>query len=279
MNLGLPSGLGNGADTVSALDLLREAAHRERSKQVYTIKGGSENLPLAFARRLEDKIIYGAAVVNIFRDANQVTVTFSRSGRQQSLTADRVICAIPFSVLKTIPVTPAFSRRKQRLIQQVQYTSVSRVYLQSRTRFWLDAKQTGQAATDLPIMSVYPRTPNLPGMRGILESYTTGYWSRHMTAMSENERVQTALLYMSLVHPSITKNFEGGASKCWDADRWSRGAYVWFKPGEMVKQIPHIATPEGRVHFAGEHASSWPGWMQGALESGNRAAREVNDAA
>jgi monoamine oxidase len=47
----------------------------------------------------------------------------------------------------------------------------------------------------------------------------------------------------------------------------------------MVKQLPHIATPEGRVHFAGEHASSWPGWMQGALESGNRAAREVNDAA
>jgi monoamine oxidase len=36
---------------------------------------------------------------------------------------------------------------------------------------------------------------------------------------------------------------------------------------------------EGRIYFAGEHTSRWPSWMQGALESGNRAAREVNDAA
>jgi monoamine oxidase len=46
----------------------------------------------------------------------------------------------------------------------------------------------------------------------------------------------------------------------------------------MVNQLRHMAIPGGRVHFAGEHASSSPGWMQGALESGNRVAREVNDA-
>jgi monoamine oxidase len=40
--------------------------------------------------------------------------------------------------------------------------------------------------------------------------------------------------------------------------------------------LPHVARPEGRVYFAGEHASAWPGWMQGALESGNRAAKEIN---
>lgn len=42
---------------------------------------------------------------------------------------------------------------------------------------------------------------------------------------------------------------------------------------------PHIGRAEGRIHFAGEHASTSPGWMQGALESGNRAAQEINEAA
>lgn len=67
-------------------------------------------------------------------------------------------------------------------------------------------------------------------------------------------------------------------SKCWDEDEWSRGAYAWFKPGQMISLMPYIARPEGRVYFAGEHTSAWFGFMQGALESGIRAAREIEQA-
>ena len=52
---------------------------------------------------------------------------------------------------------------------------------------------------------------------------------------------------------------------------------AWFKPGQLTGLSAAISAAEGRIHFAGEHASSLPGWMQGALESGVRAAREVND--
>src|SRR5262249_13610365 len=61
-------------------------------------------------------------------------------------------------------------------------------------------------------------------------------------------------------------------------DEWSRGAYSWFRPGQMTTLLPHIARTEGRLLFAGEHASDHPGWMQGALASGVRAAREINEA-
>ena len=80
--------------------------------------------------------------------------------------------------------------------------------------------------------------------------------------MPERERVRWALRYMSVVNPAMIENFEGGASKCWDRDPWTRGGYAWFKPGQMTAMLPHIAKPEGRVHFAGEHVSAWPGWMQ-----------------
>jgi monoamine oxidase len=93
--------------------------------------------------------------------------------------------------------------------------------------------------------------------------------------MSEKERLGQALDGMAKVYPKILDQYEGGASKSWDDDEWSRGAYAWFKPGEMTSLIPHIATPEGRIHFAGEHASTQPGWMEGALESAERVVREI----
>ena len=74
-----------------------------------------------------------------------------------------------------------------------------------------------------------------------------------------------------VVTAAITVSFDR------DNELWSRGAYAWFRPGEMSSLLPHIASPEGRIHFAGDHTSPVPGWMNGALQSGNRAAREVAD--
>jgi monoamine oxidase len=93
--------------------------------------------------------------------------------------------------------------------------------------------------------------------------------------MSDSERLAAALEGMAMVYPRIRDQFEGGASKCWDSDEWSRGAYTWFKPGQMTSWLPHIARAEGRIHFAGEHTSTNPGWMEGALESAERVVSEI----
>ena len=61
----------------------------------------------------------------------------------------------------------------------------------------------------------------------------------------------------------------------WMADRWAGGAFAVFYPGQMTSMTADIARPEGRVHFAGEHTSVWSGWMEGALESAERAAKEI----
>ena len=97
--------------------------------------------------------------------------------------------------------------------------------------------------------------------------------------MNEQDRISFVLEEMEKVLPGIKENFEGGVSKCWDEDEWELGASSWYKPGQMQEFWPHVAYPEGRVHFAGDHTSPWIRWMQGALFSGIRAAREVNEAA
>ena len=75
--------------------------------------------------------------------------------------------------------------------------------------------------------------------------------------------------------PMIKANLERGVAQRWARDPWARGAFVAFKPGQMTTMMPEIARPEGRVHFAGEHTSSWMTWMEGALQSAERAAREI----
>lgn len=278
LGLGGLGGLGDGARSVSALVLLREAANRARVKQNYTIRGGSDLLPRAFASRLTDKIRYSAPVVRIEHDARQVRVIYVQAGARTSLAADHLVCTVPFSILRHIEVSPGFSEEKRRAIEQLPYTSVARTYLQTRKKFWLDEGLSGSATTDLSNMLVFDGAPNQSGTRGILESYLAGPQARRVTAMKEGARVPSVLGFVEKVHPRIRQNFEVGATKCWDEDEWSRGAYAWYKPGQMTSLLPHVARPEGRVHFAGEHASSLFGWMQGAFESGNRAAQEVNAA-
>ncbi len=99
-----------------------------------------------------------------------------------------------------------------------------------------------------------------------------------MAAMAEPERVRFGIAAVEKAHPKLRENLEAATSLCWGEQPWARGAYTIFEPGQITSLTAAIRKPEGRVHFAGEHASSWPGWMQGALESGLRAAREVHEA-
>lgn len=271
MNLGYESEFGD------AFQILRNDVLHKNQKGEFSIRGGNDQLPKAFAAKLSDKIRYGCPVVKIEHDPKQVRVTFLQGGAAQTMSADKLVCATPFTLLRQIEITPKFSPGKQLAIEQLQYLSVSRVFLQARKRFWIDEGLSGVAATDLPSMKLRHTTLIQSGKRGILNSYNEGENSRRITAMSESERLSSTLNDIEKIYPGMRENYEGGISKCWDEDAWSRGAISVYDVGQMKTFIPFIARPEGRIHFAGEHTSRWTGWMQGALESGIRAAREVNE--
>jgi len=270
-------GVDDRVETWSALFMLRNQALNQKLTRYYKIRGGTGLLPKAFASRLSEKIHYATPVVKIEQNAQGVTATFQQAGTYHTLTGDYLICTVPFSVQKNIEVAPPFSIEKQRAIEQLPYLSVSKIFLQSQRRFWTDEGMSGFATTDLPISQVWDMTYTQPGTRGILQAYPISLHSRRVTGMSENERINFALEQVEMIYPGIRNHFEGGVTKCWDEDEWARGASAYYKPGQFGSLLPHVARPEGRIHFAGEHTSVWiDGWMQGALESGNRVAQEVN---
>ena len=126
-------------------------------------------------------------------------------------------------------------------------------------------------------MNYPPPTPATE--RGVLlASYTWGQDALQWGAMDSETRLEEALDDVSKIHPWIRDEYEVGTSYAWYADRWARGAFALFAPEQQTDLQAAIVEPEGRVHFAGEHCSLYHAWIQGALESGIRAAKEVHDA-
>jgi monoamine oxidase len=270
---------GDGMEEVSALWLLRDGNLSPGTDSIWRIRGGMDQLPRAFASRLAGQIRYGSAVVKVEHSPQGAVVFYRQAEQIEKISADRVLCTLPFSVLRDLEITPRFSAGKERVIREMPYCSVVRNFLQTRTRFWIAQGLSGFANTDLPIKFVFDSTSVRDGQRGLLECYSSGPAGRAFDAIPVGERTSRALAEIEKVYPEIRSEFEGGASKSWMDDPWQRGAYGYYKPGQMATLMPFAAVPEGRVHFAGEHTSPWPHWMQGAVFSGVRAAREINEAA
>ena len=269
----------------SFLDVLHEVAvNRElrrragaSEEQLLKIDGGNDRLPHAFTARLSDRIRYECAVLRIEHDAEGARVFFSSGGSNLSVHAGYVVCAIPFSTLRSVEFSPPLSATKRAAIDRLPYHSVTRIYLQSRIRYWMKEGLSGFADTDHP-MEVWDSTYGQPGGRGILMSFIQGPKARELGRSSRAEQLRFGLKAIEDVYPGMRKNYERGFVKVWDRDPWARGAVAYLLPGQVLSLEPHIARPEGRIHFAGEHASSLRGWMQGAFESGRRAASEVDAA-
>lgn len=269
--------LGYGIDTISAMDaVVTEAIATDGV--FYEIVNGNDELPFALKKKVKKQFRKAAVVLRIEQNETSVTVTYTQGGEVQTITADRVICTLPFPVLKNIEVFPAFSSEKQQAINELKLTPVTRTYLQFRSRRWEEDKLDGYGITDLDIQNTYSPTLTQAGTRGILSSYAGGQRALDLGAMNEEDRQSTVLRGLGNLFNGLNKQYETGSSQIWHQDPWARGAFTYFEPGQMATLLPIAQRPEGRIHFAGEHTSAWHGWMNGALESGNRAADEVNSA-
>ena len=243
-----------------------------RPEHWHKIKGGTDLLPQAFAKQLDGKIVYGAQVVKIEQSASAARVIYVKDGTSQTFVADSVLVTIPFSVLRNVDL-PALSPRKRDVIKRTHYDAVSRVYLQTRNRFWEERGLNGFAFTSGAI-EIWQPTWSQPGPRGILMTYARPGEAERIAKMKENRRIEETLKQLDGIFRGLRGNFERGVTKCWTEDQWARGAWAFVGFSDFATAI----VPEGRVHFAGEHLSAWFSWVQGALQSGLRAVKEIDEA-
>jgi monoamine oxidase len=272
-------GLGvRGIEGMSALSMVQAWAEIRREIALGgggRVVGGTDRLSDALAARLGDRITLHAEVTCIEQLARVARVTFRWAGQPTVLEADRVVLAIPAPVIARLTVLPALSVEKRAALGELELESVTRVWLETDQRFWMARGEAGRARTDLPIGPVRDETEGLPGTPGILGVYATRAGSRRLASLGEGDRVAAVLRDVERVHPGLRDHFVAGASKCWDTDPFQRGAYVYFKPGQLTRVAPQLGRAEGRLHFAGDHTSHRPGFMHGALASAHRVLAEL----
>jgi monoamine oxidase len=183
----------------------------------------------------------------------------------KSVAAARVVFAVPASTMRQIDITPRLSRPKEQAIAQLSYYDGIRVLLQVKRPFWKAAGLSGAARTDRATEISDATNEQIGSARRILAATTEG----------GTASVAAGVDLVAEAFPAIRSEVEKGTVHHWSAEPWTRGAFAVYRPGQMTTLMPALASAEGGLHFAGEHTSVWTGWMEGALESGERAAREV----
>jgi monoamine oxidase len=261
-------------DRASSLGRLRILPMLLSARAMWRIPGGMSRLPRAMAGTLGERVRYLAPVVSVKQTAAGVRVVALEQGRERAFEGDHFVWAAPLPPLGRVAMDPPLSAGKQRAIQEAYFSAVTRVAVQVRTRFWESSGLSGYGSSDDPL-ELWHTTFDKPGREGILVAYFKHDGARELAAAAPESRTALAIERMAKLLPGLEKQVLATTVKVWAEDPWAGGAYLQFLPGQLYDLKPHFARAEGRIHFAGDHTSHLPGWMQGALASGHRVADEI----
>jgi monoamine oxidase len=279
----------------------------------YRISGGMVNLPLAFINSLVNSnplelrdfsvnlgkvnIKFGHIVNGLAQTSNDyVNVHYTNPyGNELTESFDLVICTIPYSTLREMELNPYFTDKKMQAIKELNYIDAQKTICLFNKRFWEEDTDYGKvnggiSFTDLIIQSiVYPpdhiRCENEncsylePGV--LIASYNLGLDSFRLSNQNQFRRMEIIKRDVEKVHGTppnyLDSLIDSSKTVQWNNEQWSRGGFAVPYPGQKVDLSYSMLLPEynNKVFFAGEHISTKPGWMQGALQTGKWVANQI----
>lgn len=265
---------------ISALHMLYEYAlpmHDDVTES--RIRGGNIRLPEGFSRVLASRIRYNSPVTKVYWDPRGVRVNCSAGASGFIVEGDHVIIAIPGTEVSRLRIEPDLPPDTARAYQAIGLGRIMKVMLQTHTRFWEKHRPPLQGVETLhEAQSVYHSSNGQPGPRGLLTNYVAGWGADAWAPLGYVGQIAGAKKLSGEIWKQPPTAFERGLSWHWNVQKWIRGSYAFFAPGQMTSVRPVLAQPVDRMHFAGEHTAVWQGYMNGAVESGLRAASEVDPA-
>ena len=235
--------------------------------------GGMDMIARAFIREVNDLIRFNAKVTAIRQDTNGVTVVYEDTtdpGKPLRATADWCLCTIPLPILSQIEMT--VGTPMQNAIDAVPYAPAVKVGLQFKRRFWEqdDGIYGGISYTDQSIrMIAYPCTGyGGAGKAVLLGAYEIfGAYAYEFTSLSPAERVARAVEDGARIHPQYHSEFENGIAVAWHRNPSVLGCEGTWTDNMRKQHYQNLCAIDGRILLAGEHASYWGGWQEGAILS------------
>lgn len=255
----------------------------ETSPELVRLEGGMDQLVRRLSERIQGPITCGQEVVGLDVREDAVLVDIRESDHIVTRRCDYVLCTIPFSVLRRLWLN-GLSEAKLAAIRKVKYWSATKVALHCREPFWeRDGISGGASFSSGRIrQTYYPPVENDPACgAALLASYTIGDDADVLGCMPAAIRHAVVLQELSTMHPELLcpGMVVDAVSFAWGQNWWSEGAGAvrWGKDTTTSEEErAQAAQPENNLFFAGEHCSSTPAWIEGAIESAVTAVREIN---
>ncbi len=261
-----------------ALGAIPDLAYHFGDQNLFRIKGGNEQLPQAMAKAIGYKrIVLDAPVVAIDQTGEKVRVKV-KDGRE--FTAERVISTIPFSVLQDVEVKPAWPSKKKAMFEDMEWDKTVKVIVQTKTPAWLAKGVRGwpMAGSDQPWERVIDITGNESGGHGNVFFYLNGANADLFLGRPRATRAQEVVDKFRQDMPDLFDEVVTVQDFAWSEQPWIRGSFGG-PPVGGAWMIDEWTKPAGRIHFAGDFTTMKTGWVEGAIESGLRAARQIDPTA
>ncbi len=235
--------------------------------------GGSQRVAERLAEDLGDVVTLGAPVRRIEHGLDHVVVESDGA----SVRAARVIVAIPPTLTGRIVYDPPLPGRRDQLTQRMPQGTVIKCMALYEKPFWRERGLSGEATSDVgPVKVAYDNSPP-DGRPGVLLGFLEGRVGRELGRATEAERRAAVVeCFTRFFGPDAAEPYRY-IERSWAEEEWTRGCYgCYFGPGGWTSYGSALRQPIGPIHWAGsETATVWLGYMDGAVQSGERAAREV----
>jgi len=279
--------LGGDPDEISAITVVSllsgspqdRCSPYEESDQRYHIRGGNDQLVTRLAEKAGGGIETRSRLVALSRrDDGRYRVVVLRDGAEREDVADRVILALPFTLLRVVDLRGAgFGARKMKSIDELGMGRNTKLQLQFADRFWLRGSGNGEYRLRGSFQTTWEVTRAQPGAAGVLNFFSGGSAAVAAGLTGVDAQARASLGELARYAPASESAWNGRVIRnAWDRNPWSLGSYALIKPGQYTSFYGVEAEPRGHVYFAGEHTSiESQGYLNGGVESGMRAAGEV----
>lgn len=246
----------------------------DRGAQQDRIVGGSIRIAETMAAELGARVRLGSVVSGIEQDDTGVRV-LRRGGRP--IAGSQVIVTLPPTLAGRLAYSPALPSWRDQLTQRLPAGSVMKVYAAYEEPFWRADGLNGQAASDCgPVKVTFDNSPP-SGTPGVLMGFLEGAEAREWARRTADERRDAVLGCFARYFGSRALRPTEYVERDWMAEEFTRGCYgAHFTPGVWTAYGQALREPVGRIHWAGAECSPvWNGYMEGAVRSGEDAARAV----
>ncbi len=274
--LGVNNNYGRTLDETSLLMMLRVKALLLKGYSTQggykVVVGGNQRLPEAMAAALQTPVLQGKVVKAIARDGDGMKVGCEDGA---SYRARFVLCALPLPALRAIDISPGLPGLQTEATQNIAYGKVTQLHLKVKSPFWKGTGFMPNIWSDGPIERVFATDPEKTGEITNLTIWINGQGAERYEGMAPEALEAAVMEQFYKAMPEAKGSVDVSTVWSWQDSRFSGGSFAVWQPGQITRYANALLQPHGNLFFAGEHTARWASGMEGALESGERAAGEI----